>query len=317
MSEYEEAIAQGLSTRLREAIAHSPFDSIKQFQQALEEEAEKHGLRGASYSQFHRYLQKEQVPPLPLLRGIADLAGVRPEWLVFGDGEPTATEEAVRRGQVAADEVYGQPNPAVQEFIREYMVDLFGWASAIDQTAGSDLLMAVLGRLLASCPDSEDATPEQVARLALLIRTAALRPINVLTGDLDRLPASQLQDYLWSVTLAMRTAIPGRNEGASITELTDGVLLPEERPSDETDEEDETELVLLVRLVLERFDGNATWLAEEARVTPAAVRNWKAGRRTPSAESLDQIAHAVETEFGDKALAEVLRNAAERRTREL
>lgn len=311
MNDTRTRTSRNLADRIREAIDHSAYDSIKEFQQALEEVADDRNLRGASYSQFHRYLQGNQVPSLPLLREIAELAGVRPAWLVFGDGEPTASEEGVRRGGAAPDEFVSQPHGAIDEFIVRYSSDAFGWANEIDRTVGKALLMAVLGRVLGSCPDSDNATAEEIAKVAYLVRKIARYPaMLLLNGGLDDLSRGQAQDYLWSICLTMRTAIPGRNEGLSIEALTEGMILPEQASETEADAE---EASLLVQLALTRFDGNATWLANAARVTPAAVRNWKAGRRTPSADSLNRIAAAVEWEFDDSALAKLLRRTADRR----
>ena len=44
---------------------------------------------------LYRYLSDETTPSLAFLREAADILGVRPAWLAFGDGEPTDAEQKI------------------------------------------------------------------------------------------------------------------------------------------------------------------------------------------------------------------------------
>jgi transcriptional regulator with XRE-family HTH domain len=93
-------VAPGFKKRLRKALAKGPRPmSQRKFSEKLRGKYRK--LRGTSYSGVRLYLEgsddKPSKPNVGLLRAMADILGVRPEWLLFHEGEMTEDEEKARR----------------------------------------------------------------------------------------------------------------------------------------------------------------------------------------------------------------------------
>ena len=65
--------------------------SIRKFHKLISEQ----DVPGNSYPVIHRYLRGAAKPPLAFLEAAADLLGVRPAWLILGDGKPTEREQAL------------------------------------------------------------------------------------------------------------------------------------------------------------------------------------------------------------------------------
>lgn len=81
----------GTGDRLREAIRYWGR-SISH----LSDELEKKGVPGASRPTVHRYLAGTRAPSAHWLLAVAEITGVRKEWLVAEQGEMTAERERVR-----------------------------------------------------------------------------------------------------------------------------------------------------------------------------------------------------------------------------
>lgn len=81
---------------------------------------------GASTGAVYRYLKGETVPSVDFLLAAAGVLGVRPAWLLLGEGEPTKMEEwyaAAAESSVAAPE---QPEANAFDQVREILGPMAG-----------------------------------------------------------------------------------------------------------------------------------------------------------------------------------------------
>lgn len=94
----DQKVTTGYADRIREAMAHGPrpISSVRGLASRVEHQ---HGdVRGASYGGVRQYHAGAiGTPRLELLQAIADVLGVRWEWLAYGEGEMTEEEERRRK----------------------------------------------------------------------------------------------------------------------------------------------------------------------------------------------------------------------------
>lgn len=95
---------EGIHTRLRLAIAEWRDGSINAFHRELHSA----GVQGSSYTQIHKYLRGETVPPLEFVVAAAGVLGARIEWLANGTGaRPTTDFEDESTYQAVYDLIHG------------------------------------------------------------------------------------------------------------------------------------------------------------------------------------------------------------------
>lgn len=92
-------------------------EGIMAFVEAMKDELEGTDVQGATYPAIKRYLDDEAVPSVRFLEAAARVLGVRPAWLVLGDGDMTE-EEA--RGREGVEDVSRTAFEAEAEALRRY-----------------------------------------------------------------------------------------------------------------------------------------------------------------------------------------------------
>jgi len=191
--------------RLRDAIKWRGW-SIRRFQRELERVCKKREIRGCSYPTIHRYLKNENEPSVEFLRSAARLLQVREEWLITGIGERTTPEEIVTY------------QPTVSVTLLEHATRKLRMAGPVVEP----VLLELLRRLLASCPDVSESDPGYVARLGGSIQELVLEPLRRFDPHFakgkDR-TGEQHVDYLLAMLHALMFAVPGRREGQPFEKL--------------------------------------------------------------------------------------------------
>lgn len=92
-----------IARRLSEALDRKDW-SRRELQRQIEGSAP--DLTGNSLPSVLNYLEGKHTPSVEFLRVVADLLGVRVEWLAFGSGEPTEEAEAAERAREGGPGLY-------------------------------------------------------------------------------------------------------------------------------------------------------------------------------------------------------------------
>jgi transcriptional regulator with XRE-family HTH domain len=87
------------ASRLKGKVAEK-YGNLSDFQRDMAAR----GVKGSTYPTVHAYVHDESKPSVDFLITAAELLGVRPAWLILGDGEPTEIEAVATRGQGQAQE---------------------------------------------------------------------------------------------------------------------------------------------------------------------------------------------------------------------
>jgi transcriptional regulator with XRE-family HTH domain len=180
----------GYSERLQLALEVGPEAmSVRQLARAV---ADKYpDLRGASYAGVRQYVEGNvRSPRVELLRAMADVLGVRPEWLAHNDGAMTAAEEEARKRPPLA------PTPAQMQRTRTAAYAAFRDEAGVLFPSGFDaaqaqVLLAVgavaeyVGPGGLDLPGMDDEEGEQpghrrYVEAARLLGRAIMAPLHVL-----------------------------------------------------------------------------------------------------------------------------------------
>ena len=167
--------------RLRAVI---PENGIRSFYRKMT----KKKVPGSSYAMIHRYLAGETVPSLKFLEGAADVLGVRPAWLICGDGERTDAAPA---------------DPTLLELAQDAAYQLAFQAE--DKQAVIDAFHGAVRRLYWSL-DTEPE-PEQLSRMAELLVGLVREPSRRLRHNLPLGPR-QVQDHYVAMLHAFTLIMP-------------------------------------------------------------------------------------------------------------
>ena len=197
-------MSESLSDRLGHALQDwkrgGPRRSISSFHRILAERQ----VPGSSYAMIHRYLGGQGEPSLKFIEAAAEVLEVRPAWLTYGAGAQTAAEAAMasRTAIVGLDAVLVTETEAK-------LVDLTG-------EFGLAELHAARRRLVASCRDGHQATPNEIQELGDWLGKRVLEPLQRLESDLS---GRQGEDYVRAACHALMLAVPEGRAGSTIGEL--------------------------------------------------------------------------------------------------
>lgn len=196
----------GYADRLKEARQWGPKPmSVREL--AREVRAKYKDLRGASYGGIRQYADGAIASPrIDLLKAIAHVLQVRPEWLAFGNGTMTEAAEVAARASSGAVAAVGDPGgfmaPAedVQRAFVEGLPVLKSGASAATWQAIADLYDAFfdfdLDRVSKSMRDRKGAARQlqvQVAKETTSMIAAAATAGGI---DLEAVSRWQLERYV-------------------------------------------------------------------------------------------------------------------------
>lgn len=198
----------GYAERLDRARSEGPNPmSVRGLHRAVEERFP--DLRGTSYGGIRQYAEGNvRNPRIELLRALADVLGVRADWLAFGEGPMTEREAARMRAQ----------RDGRAEAVSEDVLDIRRAFASMEEAVG-DLPTAFLGRdevlvgLAFDLTDAEGSTTaerqateygEAVELLAWLMMLPA-----ELLGGVDHRNGRQ---YFMAMAAALSAAIPGPGE---------------------------------------------------------------------------------------------------------
>ena len=140
-----------VSERLKAVI---PENGIRAFHRDMT----KKKVPGSSYAMIHRYLSGKKVPSLEFLDGAADVLGVRPAWLICGDGERTEPTPV---------------GPTLLELTQDAAYQLVTFAE--DKQAVIDAFHGAVRRLYWALETEPE--PEQLSRMAELLVRLVREPL--------------------------------------------------------------------------------------------------------------------------------------------
>lgn len=192
-------------------------------------------LRGTSYSGLRLYVYggRDEVaaPRHEVLRAIAEVLNVRPQWLLFDDGPMTEEEAAhlARTNELAKEALAETPNAErraardedvprarAKRLIQEAIVDLSGERPRSSEQIPywAEGLVEVFRRLLESdlsslALDEEGAEHDGLADVAAAVRG----PIDAFEIDFEEMrdwPGHALADYITAITPALLALVAER-----------------------------------------------------------------------------------------------------------
>ena len=170
-----------VSGRLKAVI---PENGIRAFHRDMT----KKKVPGSSYAMIHRYLSGKKVPSLEFLEGAADILGVRPAWLICGDGERTEAAPAA---------------PTLLELAQHAAYQLAPLSE--DKQAVIDAFHGAVRRLYQALETEPE--PEQLSRMAELLVRLVREPLLRLRHNLPLGPR-QVQDHYVAMLAAVTPIMP-------------------------------------------------------------------------------------------------------------
>jgi transcriptional regulator with XRE-family HTH domain len=189
----------GYDERLRQALERGPRTmALRPLADAIRERHP--DLRGSSYGGIRSYVEGRVLNPrVELLRAIAGVLGVRPEWLAFDDGEMTLEDEVAR---ATAPESWIKGGGSIRD-----LVERFGdWPDAALHATYTLLVERYTPAELAEYIEGPDGRKvmRAFAVRAQLVK-AVLDPL-VTLGFLpvERSRTEAADDYIAAVSLAIR-----------------------------------------------------------------------------------------------------------------
>ena len=193
-----------LAGRLRWAIDRQPPHGrrrgLRLFQWRMETYAD---APGTSLSAIQGYLRGDAEPSLRFIQEAARLLGVRGEWLAWGEGAPTVEAEVARREtpQEQSDRVIGAVCRAL-EIPRPQGAGTDVWPSVVLRT----MIEYHRHRTVVGLFTGEKSEPSR-ADTDIVVVEALAAPLRALAMDPVRLDPADLDDYLLTLSLAIRRAI--------------------------------------------------------------------------------------------------------------
>jgi transcriptional regulator with XRE-family HTH domain len=183
----------GRKERLREEY-EKHFRSLTEFQ------GEMKGSPGSSYASVHSYIKGTAEPNVDFLRKAADVFGVRPEWLILGEGERTIEEELARK--------IAPPDQDLDAYLRENFPYYPGLRPDAQQALGRTI-MRLASDLDWRYPGKDAAviialTEERVTIIGEFIRGMVRSLYNPTTGP----RMERLEDFVIAVSVGVRAVIP-------------------------------------------------------------------------------------------------------------
>lgn len=201
----------GYAERLTRARERGPRPiSVRALHKALEKGFP--NLRGTSYGGVRHYAEgKVTAPRVELLRAMADVLEVRPDWLAFGEGEMTEAMERARGSEPEAE----PSRDSWWDLIREGVRDGFGegadWLMGIqpDRIGPRALIISRTWRVVSFSPVGEAMAPPGMApgprQVAEAIGRALRAPLDALGIDpTGPLPDDEYDEYVMAVCSGLR-----------------------------------------------------------------------------------------------------------------
>ena len=180
-------------------------------------------LRGSSYGGIRQYVEgKIESPRVDLLEAIADVLGVRPEWLTFNDGPMTKRQEQAQkvRKRTKAQEERGEFEPW-QERYDSMLVGMKRplplWGVAGYFYATEPLVQGLVVDVLES--GGEDLlkwSPEDVEEVTYWLMKLIAAPARDLRPGGPELVGRVMEkwpEYFAAMTMAIRAALPPEGQG--------------------------------------------------------------------------------------------------------
>lgn len=195
-------LTTGYSERLQRALAKGPRPmSIRQLGSEMKKAYP--DLRGATYGGVRQYVAGNiQNPRIELLRAIAEVLQVRPEWLAFGEGEMTekaqrVAEAAQQAAAPALSQIPGATNAPLDDFAGAALTAT--WKTLSGRYSRDELSEKVEeGEGPVTVSEPIPFTLYLYARL----HHAVLQPLAFLGLDIER--GDALNDYASAVAVAIR-----------------------------------------------------------------------------------------------------------------
>jgi hypothetical protein len=199
---------QDIRGRLEEALQRSGL-SILQLQVRLRER----GVTGASYGSIYAYFKGsvDKGPPLEFLRAAADILGVREEWLILGNGGPTADEDTIRETETALMESnQTQQQSELWRMLAQNIPGLLNWPRAARAVFCEAWVRYTMGF------HAPHLTEYQMGRMARYLFDLVIRPLR--EPGLRRpfgteLKPEDLDDYLVLTMQSLMRAMPAAKQG--------------------------------------------------------------------------------------------------------
>lgn len=214
---------EGYAVRLRWAVEEGPNAmSVRQLAERLGRQYP--GLRGTSYGGVRLYAEnKVHRPRVELLRAMADVLGVRGEWLAFGDGEPTEDLEywrAVARSLAEsrmAEEKSALPAERLRDAVRAALGREAPYAGELEEPIPpwvpllSPVWLELLDADARARPTGVSVTLEMVTDLERSIAEALAAPLRAIRVDPESLSERELTRYIVSMVPALLSVAERRD----------------------------------------------------------------------------------------------------------
>lgn len=230
----------GYDQRIRAALERGPLPlSVRELARRIQ--AKYPLLRGSSYGGVRQYVEGSvRNPRIELLRAMADVLRVRPDWLSFDNGAMTEQQEAVRRAQEGAGDEQ-EPNwrsdlMIVQDTFGETqgrlvndpvirMVVLGAWGRLLKEGLYPQPQVSGIGGLLGGYGEAEssDAAPTSFHDVGTYLGQALRAPFLRLQLHPDDLTDEEMLDYVTMICqgLGRLADAQRRNSGRDIRLQTD------------------------------------------------------------------------------------------------
>lgn len=211
--------------RLRRAIEE--WGSIRAFQRAMEERLADTDVDGYSYPSINEYLKGEVSPRLAFVEHAAAVLGVRPAWLVTGDGEPTDAEEAASRYGADSQDPATRLLQAIRHRYGGFGEDHLGISRSQQR-----LFLQLLVRYVQAAPDGNslldfEQPPEELLEIAGDLHFLVWLPLQARSWGfkgLDYRGRHQLNEYATAMMHALSLWIQEAGEGLPVANAENSIL---------------------------------------------------------------------------------------------
>jgi hypothetical protein len=206
---------KGYALRLRWAVEEGPKAmSVRRLADGLGRQYPK--LRGTSYGGVRQYAEnKVKRPRVELLRAMADMLGVRGDWLAFGDGEPTEHLDYWRRAARSlaesgmTPEKGAPPAERLRDAVREALGRQSPYGGQVEESMPpwvpmlSPVWFELVNADAKARPAGVGVTLEDVTNLERAIGEALAAPLRAIRVDAASLTERDLTRYVVSMIPAL------------------------------------------------------------------------------------------------------------------
>lgn len=203
----EDILKEEISDRLQRALERAGNRSIRSLESAMRERESDI----TSYGAIRAYVQGEKLAPLTFLMEAAEELGIRPEWLILGEGEMTPVEEEL--GDQGLDELLASHS------------ELGQWPPR-----AREIFVELLGSYVLQTPDHTKVTQTEIGTevWAVLVRDLVFLTTLPLRSwgfrEIEDLSHRERFTYLLSVLNGLLVAVKGKEDGDPLSDHAESLI---------------------------------------------------------------------------------------------